>query len=452
MAALELIGRGSSANDGTGDDAREGARKLNLAIQAMMSAGWTTDGPPRRTVDYATAAALDTNTYAAGVITASANGALSVDGASPAAGKKILVKDESSALKNGVYVVTQAGSGALPFILTRADDFSTWEEIVGAGVIVVDAGTANAESLFDCTADQGGTLGTTAITYRLAGPGTISSAIWGYLAALTAAMGALLASTTNVTAHDTLATKGADIASAATTDLSAATGPIVDVTGTGTITALGTATAGVRRTVRCTGACLWTHNATSLILPGSVNFQAAANDTLEFESLGSGNWVCLWIKKQSGLVLTSSLATAAQAVDTTDTTHALTPANLLDMHAERLLFSIVGADINVTTDQPFTKHGTFTSYYIHKMLVANPSVSLSGATGGVWTGAGKTGDQFVNSGPAALANASAANAGAGLGISALGSGLRTETPIFACGTALGSAATADVFIWGSVRA
>lgn len=86
-------------------------------------------------------------------------------------------------------------------------------------------------------------------------------------------------------------TKASDIASAATVDLGAAVGRIVDVTGTTTITSFGTVAAGIWRIVRFTGALTLTHNATSLILPGAANITTAAGDCLIAVSLGSGNWV-----------------------------------------------------------------------------------------------------------------------------------------------------------------
>lgn len=86
--------------------------------------------------------------------------------------------------------------------------------------------------------------------------------------------------------------KGANIASAGTTDIGAATGNFVDVTGTTTITALGTVQAGTHRWVRFTGALTLTHNATSLILPGATNITTETGDIAQFLSLGSGNWVC----------------------------------------------------------------------------------------------------------------------------------------------------------------
>jgi hypothetical protein len=90
--------------------------------------------------------------------------------------------------------------------------------------------------------------------------------------------------------------KSTDIASATTTDLSTATGDFADITGTTTITGLGTMTAGVERTVRFTGALTLTHNATSLILPGAINKTTASGDTAVFRSLGSGNWICISYK------------------------------------------------------------------------------------------------------------------------------------------------------------
>ena len=86
--------------------------------------------------------------------------------------------------------------------------------------------------------------------------------------------------------------KGADIASATTTDIGAATGNYIDVTGTTTITGLGTIQAGTRRIVTFTGALTLTHHATSLILPGGANITTVAGDCAEFVSLGSGNWKC----------------------------------------------------------------------------------------------------------------------------------------------------------------
>ena len=91
--------------------------------------------------------------------------------------------------------------------------------------------------------------------------------------------------------------KGADIASASSIDLGAATGEFVTVTGTTTITSLGTVDAGIARTVHFSGALTITHNATSLILPGGRNIVTAAGDVAQFRSLGSGNWRCVGLAR-----------------------------------------------------------------------------------------------------------------------------------------------------------
>lgn len=84
-----------------------------------------------------------------------------------------------------------------------------------------------------------------------------------------------------------------DVASASTADIGASTGNYLNITGTTTITSLGTCTAGIRRVVRFTGTGLTlTYNATSLILPGGKDLVVSQYDVAEFVSLGGGNWVC----------------------------------------------------------------------------------------------------------------------------------------------------------------
>jgi hypothetical protein len=110
--------------------------------------------------------------------------------------------------------------------------------------------------------------------------------------------------------------KSADIASAATTALSTATAAYVHVTGTTTITALGTVQAGTRRIVVFDGALLLTHNATSLILPTGANITTAAGDVAVFVSEGSGNWRCVGYTRANGTALSGSGAVASVNGDT----------------------------------------------------------------------------------------------------------------------------------------
>lgn len=97
--------------------------------------------------------------------------------------------------------------------------------------------------------------------------------------------------------------KGNDIASNTTTDIGAATGNYVNVTGTTAITGLGTIQAGTRRIVTFSGILTLTHHATSLILPSAANITTAAGDCAEFVSLGSGNWKCTKYQKADGTAI-----------------------------------------------------------------------------------------------------------------------------------------------------
>lgn len=124
--------------------------------------------------------------------------------------------------------------------------------------------------------------------------------------------------------------KGSDIASATTTDIGGASGNFADITGTTTITGLGTIQAGTWRAVRFTGILILTHNATSLILPnGSANITTAANDTAAFVSLGSGNWLCLWYQRADGTPLSGgNFATQAQMETATSTVTTVSPGRV----------------------------------------------------------------------------------------------------------------------------
>ena len=84
------------------------------------------------------------------------SGLQTVDTVSLVAGNTVLVKNQSTAANNGIYVVA---SGAW----TRSPGADTWDEYVGAIVFVLSGGQAS--SAWYSTAQPGGTLGVTAINW-----------------------------------------------------------------------------------------------------------------------------------------------------------------------------------------------------------------------------------------------------------------------------------------------
>jgi serine acetyltransferase len=127
-------------------------------------------------VALATTTALPANTYNNGTsgvgatLTATANGALSVDSTLTIVSERILVKNEVAGANNGVYVVTQVGTAGTPYILTRATDMDT----VGTGVDQIDegdfflvtSGTANVNTAWVQQTAPPITVGTTAIVFQ----------------------------------------------------------------------------------------------------------------------------------------------------------------------------------------------------------------------------------------------------------------------------------------------
>lgn len=172
---------------------------------------------------------------------------------------------------------------------------------------------------------------------------------------------------------------------------------------------------------------------------------AAAN---EFEINESGTTKKVTGTQIATMVQGLNKASAANAKDTTNTSTLLTPANLLDVGVSRLLFTLVGANMNTTADQQFTKVGTFSSYIIQLYpTLVNASTSLTTAAGGIYTAASKGGDQLVASSQA-YTGASSSARGVSLILTGLGLGKRTETPYLSLTTAQGSTATADIYIFG----
>lgn len=97
--------------------------------------------------------------------------------------------------------------------------------------------------------------------------------------------------------------RGADIASAATTDISASAGNLSHITGVTTITSLGVATqAGVCRTVIFDGILTITHDVTKIKLPGNENIITADGDRAVFTADTTEIWVLFSYVRASGAI------------------------------------------------------------------------------------------------------------------------------------------------------
>lgn len=118
----------------------------------------------------ATTTTLPTNTYSNGTLgvgatlTATATGALSVDGHTVALNDVVLVKNEAATANNGLYLCTTAGAGGVAYVLTRTTGMDQATEIPGAYSFVT-TGSVNADTGWIVTGAGPYVIGTTAITW-----------------------------------------------------------------------------------------------------------------------------------------------------------------------------------------------------------------------------------------------------------------------------------------------
>jgi hypothetical protein len=111
-----------------------------------------------------------------GTLTASSNGAISIDGVTLVLNDRVLVKDQTDATENGFYKVTTVGSGSAAFVLTRTPDANEASEITGGAFTFVEEGTNNADNGYVATHNGTPTLGTDDITFdQFSGAGQISA-------------------------------------------------------------------------------------------------------------------------------------------------------------------------------------------------------------------------------------------------------------------------------------
>ncbi len=147
----------------------------------------------------ATTGALTVTQSGAGIgatlTNAGAQTAFTIDGQSPTIGQRVLIKNQVTTSQNGAYTVTNVGSGATNWVLTRATDYDTPADINATGVIPVTSGTVNANTGWINTTVMV-TVDITAITFVQFGASfPISLSNGGTGASLTASNGGIFYST-----------------------------------------------------------------------------------------------------------------------------------------------------------------------------------------------------------------------------------------------------------------
>ena len=94
-----------------------------------------------------------------------------LDGITLATDNKVLVKDQTDATENGIYLVPSSGAAS------RDPDFDTVAELAGQ-LVIVQEGSVNADRIYLCTTDNSGSIGAVNITFSQVQPqytGTVTS-------------------------------------------------------------------------------------------------------------------------------------------------------------------------------------------------------------------------------------------------------------------------------------
>ena len=132
---------------------------------ALMTLEDIPDSTFKKSVRCATTANLAA-TYSSNVLTMSAVGVTTIDGITVALNDRILIKDQTTALQNGIYRVSTLGTASVATVFTRVADADATSELASA-LVAVDSGTVNGGRLFDNDLKTTDTLGTTAVTFNL---------------------------------------------------------------------------------------------------------------------------------------------------------------------------------------------------------------------------------------------------------------------------------------------
>jgi hypothetical protein len=140
---------------------------VSMATYKITGLGTPTDGTDAATKNYVDSAAQGIDWKASVRAATTVNVVLSsdledgstLDGVNLDTGDRILVKNQSTASQNGIYVVKSIGAP------DRATDADTGAELTASFAVFVEEGTVNADQGYVLTNDGAITVGTTALTF-----------------------------------------------------------------------------------------------------------------------------------------------------------------------------------------------------------------------------------------------------------------------------------------------
>jgi hypothetical protein len=96
-------------------------------------------------------------TRASNVVTADANGSINtagIDGVTTLAlNDRVLLKNQQNPIDNGIYTITDLGSGGTPWVLTRATDADSSSEVTPGMFTFIEEGTQNGDTGWLLTSD-----------------------------------------------------------------------------------------------------------------------------------------------------------------------------------------------------------------------------------------------------------------------------------------------------------
>ena len=173
----------SRTNLGLGTIATQAANSVSISGGSITGLGNPSSNSDAATKSYVDDAVAGLRTRIIAECASTANVNISngleagdtIDGVTLVAGDRVLLKDQSTATENGLYLAVSSGSAS------RDPEHDTIAELSG-GMVVINQGSVNDNKIFLCTTDSDGSVGSTNITYVTITPqnvGTVTSIATG---------------------------------------------------------------------------------------------------------------------------------------------------------------------------------------------------------------------------------------------------------------------------------